>query len=104
MTRFTLVNPGGSAAATADRSRSSRAELGVSSWTAWRRLKVTQRPNPSTHGVRRFPDFDRAGRIGDFYGDPRALTFAQLLIDSRGRSMRGRSYFANFGSGSCGDD
>jgi hypothetical protein len=50
------------------------------------------------------PDFDRAGRIGDFYGDLRALTFGQLLIDSRSRSRRGRSYFANFGSGSYGDD
>jgi hypothetical protein len=27
------------------------------------------------------PDFDRAGRIGEFYGDPRTRTFAELLID-----------------------
>jgi hypothetical protein len=27
------------------------------------------------------PDHERARRIGDFYGDPRTQTFAQLLID-----------------------
>jgi hypothetical protein len=27
------------------------------------------------------PDFERAGRIGEFYGDPRTRTFAELLID-----------------------
>lgn len=27
------------------------------------------------------PDFDRVGRIGEFYGDPRTRTFAELLID-----------------------
>jgi hypothetical protein len=32
------------------------AELGLSRSTAWRRLKVSWRPNPSTHGVRRFAD------------------------------------------------
>lgn len=26
-------------------------------------------------------DFDRAGRIGEFYGDPWTRTFAELLID-----------------------
>ena len=27
------------------------------------------------------PDYDRAGRIGDFYMNPKTRTFAQLLID-----------------------
>jgi hypothetical protein len=27
------------------------------------------------------PDFERAGRIGEFYGDARTRTFAELLID-----------------------
>ena len=27
------------------------------------------------------PEFERAGRIGEFYGDPRTRTFAELLID-----------------------
>ena len=27
------------------------------------------------------PDHERARRIGEFYGDPRTQTFAQLLID-----------------------
>lgn len=27
------------------------------------------------------PDFERAGRIGAFYGDPRTRTLAELLID-----------------------
>jgi hypothetical protein len=27
------------------------------------------------------PDFDRAGRIGEFWGNPRTRTFAELLID-----------------------
>jgi hypothetical protein len=27
------------------------------------------------------PDFDRADRIGEFFGDPRTRTFAELLID-----------------------
>jgi len=27
------------------------------------------------------PEFERAGRIGEFYGDSRMRTFAQLLID-----------------------
>ncbi len=27
------------------------------------------------------PDFDRAGRIGEFYGHPETRTFAELLID-----------------------
>ena len=27
------------------------------------------------------PDFDRADRIGEFWGNPRPATFAELLID-----------------------
>jgi hypothetical protein len=29
----------------------------------------------------KLPDHERARRIGEFYGDPRTQTFAQLLID-----------------------
>jgi len=28
------------------------------------------------------PDFDRADRIGEFWGNPRTRAFAELLIDS----------------------
>jgi hypothetical protein len=28
------------------------------------------------------PDFDRAGRIGEFFQDPRTRGFAELLIDA----------------------
>ncbi len=28
------------------------------------------------------PDYDRAGRIGEFYADKRTRTFAELLIDA----------------------
>ena len=28
------------------------------------------------------PDYDRAGRIGEFYGNPKTRTFADLLIDA----------------------
>ena len=28
------------------------------------------------------PDYDRAGRIGEFYGNPNNRTFAELLIDA----------------------
>ena len=31
--------------------------------------------------VLKLPDHDRARRIGEFYGDPRTVTFAKLLID-----------------------
>ena len=27
------------------------------------------------------PDYERAGRIGEFYGNPKTRTFAELLID-----------------------
>lgn len=28
------------------------------------------------------PDFDRADRIGEYYGNPKTRTFAELLIDA----------------------
>jgi hypothetical protein len=28
------------------------------------------------------PDFDRVDRIGEFYGNPKTRTFAELLIDA----------------------
>ena len=28
------------------------------------------------------PDYERAGRIGEFYGNPATRTFAELLIDA----------------------
>ena len=28
------------------------------------------------------PDFDRVGRIGEFYGNPKTRTFAELLVDA----------------------
>jgi hypothetical protein len=31
--------------------------------------------------VFRLPDFDRADRIGEFWGHPQSRTFAELLID-----------------------
>jgi hypothetical protein len=31
--------------------------------------------------VLKLPDHERAGRIGEFYDDPRTKTFAKLLID-----------------------
>jgi hypothetical protein len=31
--------------------------------------------------VLRLPDFDRADRIGEFWGNPATRTFAELLID-----------------------
>ncbi len=35
------------------------------------------------------PDFDRASRIGEFYGHPETRTFAELLIDcEEGRALR----------------
>jgi len=37
------------------------------------------RPNCST--VLMLPDFERADRIGEFWGHPESRTFADLLID-----------------------
>jgi hypothetical protein len=34
------------------------------------------------------PDFDRADRIGEFWGNPRTRTFAELLIDCEDRVLR----------------
>jgi hypothetical protein len=28
------------------------------------------------------PDYERAGKIGEFYGNPNTRTFAELLIDA----------------------
>ena len=37
-------------------------------------------PQVSLH-VLMLPDFDRADRIGEFWGNPKTRTFAELLID-----------------------
>jgi hypothetical protein len=36
---------------------------------------------PSLLHVLMLPDFDRADRIGEFWGNPKTRTFAELLID-----------------------
>jgi hypothetical protein len=33
------------------------------------------------------PDFERADRIGEFYGNPKTRTFAELLIDAEEDSL-----------------
>jgi hypothetical protein len=33
------------------------------------------------------PDYDRVGRIGEFYGNPQTRAFAQLLIDCEERPL-----------------
>jgi hypothetical protein len=38
------------------------------------------------------PDYDRAGRIGEFYGNPTTRTFAELLIDSEEDRRSGRCW------------
>jgi hypothetical protein len=44
------------------------------------------------------PDFDRADRIGEFWGNPKTRTFAELLIDcEEDRTLRGL-----YSSGCCG--
>jgi hypothetical protein len=35
------------------------------------------------------PDFDRADRIGEFWGYPESRTFAELLIDCEDRTLKG---------------
>jgi hypothetical protein len=47
-----------------------------SAWTPSARL-----PAPSFSTVLMLPDFDRADRIGEFWGDPKTRAFAELLID-----------------------
>jgi hypothetical protein len=37
-------------------------------------------PTPSC-STSMLPDFDRADRIGEFWGNPKTRTFAELLID-----------------------
>ena len=40
--------------------------------------------------VLRLPDLDRADRIGEFWGNPKTRTFAELLIDcEEERTLRG---------------
>ena len=43
------------------------------------------------------PDFDRANRIGEFWGYPKTRTFAELLIDCERTRCSGRC-----SSGCCG--
>ncbi len=50
------------------------------------RLQGQERPILGSHRaellhVLTLPDFDRADRIGEFYGNPKTRTFAELLID-----------------------
>jgi hypothetical protein len=40
------------------------------------------RPRAELLHVLMLPDFDRADRIGEFWGNPKTRTFAELLIDS----------------------
>jgi hypothetical protein len=39
-------------------------------------------PRAELHWVLTLPDFDRAGRMGEFYVNPKTRTFAELLIDA----------------------
>jgi hypothetical protein len=39
-------------------------------------------PAPRADRVLTLPDYDRAGRIGEFYGNPKTRGFAELLIDA----------------------
>lgn len=45
----------------------------------------SRRPRPAPRAellhVLMLPDFERADRIGEFWGNPRTRTFAELLID-----------------------
>jgi hypothetical protein len=38
-------------------------------------------PRAELHLVLMLPDFERADRIGEFWGNPKTRTFAELLID-----------------------
>jgi hypothetical protein len=38
-------------------------------------------PEPELLDVLMLPDFERADRIGEFWGNPQSRTFAELLID-----------------------
>ena len=46
------------------------------------------------------PDFDRADRIGEFWGHPETRTFGELLIDLEENRRRGRSCSGCWLSGS----
>jgi hypothetical protein len=50
--------------------------------------------------VLRLPDFDRADRIGEFWGYPESRAFAELLIDSRRIGRSGRCWSRCCGSAS----
>ena len=39
-------------------------------------------PAPNSSMFLTLPDFDRADQIGEFYGNPKTRTFAELLIDA----------------------
>jgi hypothetical protein len=45
-----------------------------------------QVPRAELLHVLMLPDFDRAARIGDFYGNPKTRTFTKLLIDAEADS------------------
>ena len=46
-------------------------------------------PRAELLNVLMLPDFDRADRIGEFWGNPKTRTFAELLIDcEENRTLR----------------
>jgi hypothetical protein len=52
-------------------------------------------PAPEPPHVLMLPDFDRADRIGEFWGYPKSRTFAELLIDcDEDRTLAGRCWLA----------
>jgi hypothetical protein len=55
-------------------------------WTRWVPL-----PERCRLHVLMLPDFDRADRIGSYWGNPKTRTFAELLIDcEEDRVLRGQ--------------
>ena len=44
-------------------------------------VSVLPAPRADLLHVLMLPDFDRADRIGEFWGNPKTRTFAELLID-----------------------
>ena len=47
----------------------------------WRSRRPRSAPRAELLHVLMLPDFERADRIGEFWGSPRRRTFAELLID-----------------------
>jgi hypothetical protein len=47
-------------------------------------------PAPELLDVLMLPDFERADRIGEFWGNPTTQTFADLLIDCEEAGRSGR--------------